>query len=114
MARVTHTAVETSGKYPTAPFTLTATAATPADDEQTALTGREVIIFRNSGASERNVTITSIADSQKNRTGNVSFTLAAGAIKAIGPLGLDGWKQSDGFLYFEADHAEVLISVIRV
>jgi hypothetical protein len=113
MARVSHTAATTSGKYPTAPTTVTATAADTTNKEQTELTGREIIIFRNSGASTRNVTITSTAD-DKNRTGDVTFSLAAGAIKFIGPLGLEGWRQSSGVLYFEADHAEVLISVLRV
>lgn len=113
MARVTHTAVASTGQYPTAPYTLTATAADATNFEEVAHTGQEVIIFRNSGASTRNITVTSVADNH-NRTGNVTFTLAAGAIKAIGPLGIDGWRQTDGKLYFQADHAEVLISVIRV
>ena len=112
MARVVHAAVETSGKYPTAPATLTFTAADATNKESTAHTGREVIIFRNSGASTRNVTVNSVADS-RNRTGDLTFTLAAGAVKAVGPLGVDGWRQSTGVLHFEADHAEVLIAVFR-
>lgn len=113
MARQTHTAVTSTGKYPTAPVTLTATAADATNFEETAHTGREVIIFRNSGASSRNITITSVADN-RNRSGDVTFALAAGAIKAIGPLGIEGWRQSNGMLYFQANHAEVLISVLRV
>lgn len=113
MARQSHTAVAGTGQYPTAPFTLTQQAADAANYEQTAHTGREVIIFENSGATLRNITITSVADN-RNRTGDVTFTLAAGAFKAIGPLGIEGWRQTDGNLYFQADHAEVLISVIRI
>lgn len=113
MARQSHTAVPGTGQYPTAPFTLTQTAADATNYEQTAHTGREVIIFENSGATLRNITITSVADN-RNRTGDVTFTLAAGAFKAIGPLGIEGWRQTDGNLYFQADHADVLISVIRI
>lgn len=113
MARQTITAVAGTGQYPTAPATLTATAADASNFEETAHTGREVIIFRNSGATTRNITITSVADNH-NRTGDVTFTLATGAIKAVGPLGIEGWRQSNGMLYFQADHAEVLITVIRI
>lgn len=113
MARQSHTAVETSGKYPTAPTTMTATAADAVNFEETAHTGREVIVFRNSGSTTRNITITSVADN-RNRTGDITFTLANGASKFVGPLGIEGFRQTNGKLYFQADHAEVLISVIRV
>jgi len=103
------------GGYPTAGVTITATAADTANQNRTLHTGKEIIIARNSGASTRTVTITSLADSQQGRTGNIAAeNILAGVIKTFGPFALDGWKQTDGYIYFESNHAEVLFSVIRV
>jgi len=114
MARVTIAAVETVGGYPTAGAVAAETAADASNFNQTPHTGRNfIIIGRNSGSSTRAITITSVADSQ-GRTGNISDTLTNGQRKVWGPFEAEGWKQpSDGMLYFQAAHAEVLFSVIR-
>jgi len=112
MARTIHTAAVGTGKYPTAPVALTWVAADATEKERTVHTGTEIIFMKNSGSTTRSCTITSVADS-RNRTGDITFTLATGAEKAIGPLGIEGFRQTDGYLYFEAAHAEVLIAVYR-
>lgn len=116
MARTTHTAAVGTGKYPTAPVSLTWVAADATNKEETVHTGTEIIMLRNSGATPRVCTITSVADS-RNRTGDITFTLAAagsaGYEKAIGPLGIEGFQQTNGKIYFEAAHAEVLVAVYR-
>lgn len=96
-------------------MTHTFAACDATNKEQWANTGKEIIIFFNSGSTTRSCTITSIASpATGNRTGDITFNLAAGAYKSVGPLAQDGWMQTDGNTYSEAAHAEVLVSVIRI
>lgn len=114
MARQTIAAVAVTSKYPTAPVTHTFTACDASNKEQWANTGREIIVFFNSGSTNRVCTVTSVASALTgNRTGDCTFTLGAGAYKSVGPLAQEGWMQSDGNTYSEAAHAEVMVSVIR-
>lgn len=113
MARQTIAPAVALGPWPTGGVTVTETAANATDKEQTLCTGREIIVGRNGGGSTRSVTITSKADSRTGRTGDVTTTLAAGAIKHFGPFDPDGFRQTDGYVYFEAAHADVLWYVIR-
>src|SRR5688500_7395357 len=117
MPRVTMTAVEALGPYATDGPNLPMVAATPGagNGQQVAFPGREIIIARNCGAVARQVTITSTADS-RNRTGNIVDSLAAGETHFYGPFtSHEGWRQAvGGWLFFEADHAEVLFGVIRL
>lgn len=116
MARQTLTAAVPTGPWPplAAGVTLAGTAANATDKEQTTCTGRELLIARNSGASSRVVTVTSKADQRTGRSGDVSFSVPAGEMRMIGPFDVDGFKQTDGNLYFEAAHAEIIWSVIRI
>ena len=115
MPRQTLTAAAATGPWPPldAGVLVAATAAHATDKEQTLLTGREILLARNSGATPRVVTITSKADTTTGRVGDVTATVAAGAIRMFGPFDQDGFRQSDGMLYFEAAHAEIIWSVIR-
>jgi hypothetical protein len=46
------------------------------------------------------------------RTGNITAdAIAAGAIIVYGPLEVNGFRQPDGMIYLEANHAEVLFAV---
>lgn len=118
MARTTHTVVQCLGPYPN-PLALaaatqkTAVAADATNKEQVALTGKEMVIIRNSGATGRLITFTSTAD-DKGRTGDLTDTLAAGATGIYGPFPVTGFQQTDGKLYFECAHAECLIVVARL
>ncbi len=115
MPRTNIAAVETLGGYAGAGVVLTATAADTTNQNSTPLTGREIIIARNSGASSRTVTITSSAAQGTGRLGNIAAeSIAAGATRAYGPFPLNGWIQSDSTLYFEANNAEVLFTVLRL
>lgn len=95
---------------------LTATAADTVNQNRTPFTGREIIIAHNSHATTGyTVTITSAAD-KRGRLGHITGdAIAAGAKRIYGPFPADGWKQpSDGHLWFEANNASVLFSVIRI
>ncbi len=115
MARTNIAAVETLGGYAGAGVALTATAADTTNQNSTPHTGREIIIARNSGATGRTVTITSSPAQGTLRTGNITAeSIAAGATRVYGPFPLNGWIQADSQLYFEANHAEVLFTVLRL
>ncbi len=114
MPRSTLTRTNSPGPNPSAGVAVTMTAANTTDFNQLALTGREVVLIHNTGASTRTYTITSVAD-PFGRTGDITAqSIAAGAIHTLGPFGLLGWQQTGGYLYLEASHAEVKIGVIAL
>lgn len=115
MARQTITPVAVTGKWPTALAALTFTAADTSNKEQMILTGREILIIFNSDASPHTVTIDSVTDPTTNRTGSLTtVSVAAGAYKMIGPLAPDGWRNSSGYLTFEASDATVKYAAIQL
>lgn len=114
MARQTIAPVAVPSPYATAPVVTTPVACDATNKEKIISTGREIITWNNSGSTSRTVTLTSVADGITGRTGDVTFTLAAGVSKTYGPVPQNGFMQSDGYLYCEAAHAEVLISVIQI
>lgn len=120
MPRITHAAKTLLGAYGDYSVAnsadLTTLAADPANDEQVVLTGRQIVIARNSGAGAHTVTFTSVASPATfGRSGNIAaYSLGAGELAAFGPFELTGWIQTDGRLYFEADDAEVIFSVITI
>lgn len=118
MARQSHTPLTALGTktsaYSAGAADLTMTAADATNKEQVAITGQELVIAHNTGASAYTVTISSVADDQ-GRTGDVAtYSLAAGDYAIFGPFGLEGWKQTDGKLYFEASNASVKFGVVRL
>jgi len=94
---------------------LTFTAADASNGNQALFTGnRMLVVWRNSGAGARTVTITSVADPRNNRSGDVSaFSIGAGEYGGF-IVERAGWEQSDGYLYFTAEHAEVLYAVLAI
>jgi len=100
-----------TSRNPTAAVTLTMTAADVANGQKFALTGRELLILHNSGASTRTYTVTSVADPY-GRLGHITTqNILAGAYMAIGPLDVQAWRQTDGQLYISVSNAEVLLGV---
>lgn len=74
---------------------------------------RLMVVVQNSGASPYTVTFTSAPDAL-NRTGDISaYSLAAGDI-AFFFFERNGWRQSDGNLYFQGSNAAVKFGVIGV
>lgn len=111
MVRQIVAAVTAPGRYPTDGVVVTPTAANVTDKEKIRITGRELILAHNAGDSTRAVTIDSVA--LNGRTGNISDSIAAGAIHVYGPFDLDGWQQTDGYLNCEAAHSDIKWMVIR-
>ena len=115
MARTAFTVQAIAGAYP-ANFlmsTLTWTLADISNQNSFLLTGREIILVRNDDALTKNVTLTSIAGGTNKRVGNVTKAMTAGSYAAFSASELDGWIQSDGLFYLEADDADVFFAIIR-
>jgi len=94
-------------------LTLTATAADVANKNETPACGQLLLIAHNSGASTRNITITSSPDSRFGRSGDATVVLLAGKIWCH-VIVRQGWEQTGALFYFEADHADVEFSLVRM
>jgi hypothetical protein len=96
-----------------ADFTFT---AGDTNTDTIAVTGRQVILAQNIGVGARTLTITSVADAQ-GRTGDItSYSLGAGEFAAFG-IGLTneaGWKQTNGTIIVDVEHAEVKWAVLTL
>lgn len=116
MARTTLTPSVALGSYGAAGVVLTFTAADTTNQNRVLWTGRSLIIAKNTGASARTVTITSAPHGATGRLGSISaYSIAAGATAMLGPYSNpDGWRQSDGYLYLEANNAEVEFAVVTL
>jgi len=115
MARTVLTVTNVPSPYAGASAAVTMTAADTTNKNSFPLTGREIVIAQNTGASSRTVTITSVDDRYGRSEDIAAESIAAGAIQVYGPgLALEGWQQTDGSLYLEANHAEVKFGILRL
>jgi hypothetical protein len=120
MPRATITASAGAGTYPTLPVTansmdLTLTAANIVDKNQAAFDQASMLllIFQNTDAGAQTVTIESAPDGL-NREGDITaYSLAAGEVGFFFAR-RSGWRQSDGYLYFEASAITMKFAVIKL
>lgn len=118
MARQSHIPLTALGTktddYSAGAADLTMTAADTVNKEEVALTGNELVVAHNTNAGAQTVTVSSVVDDM-GRTGDITtYSLAADDYAVFGPFGLQGWRQSDGSLYFEASHADVKLGVVKL
>lgn len=114
MARQDLTVTTGTSKDPTAAVSLTETAENTTDHSQFSLTTRDIVVIHNTGASTYTYTVTSVAD-ERGRTGNITTAnILAGAIMLLGPLSLEGWRQTDGKLYLDASNTAVKFGIYRM
>jgi len=116
MARQTHTAATVQGRYPVTATRLSFLKANVADKEDVVLTGQEVLfVWNTSGATAYTVTVTSVADQPQGRTGTITAeSIPLGVRRIFGPFGLDGWRQTDGKLYWEGSNAALRFAVAKM
>jgi hypothetical protein len=117
MARASITVQTGTGKYPTLaqldPFAFTACDAS--NFNECDFTGREVIIAYNSSADTAyDFTVESLASQRTGRTLNLVKEIPFGEHIVIGPLGVDGFRQANGKLYFTAENAAILVGIVRL
>lgn len=112
------------GPYPTLPVAanaldLSTTAADAANGNKAAFGSysKLLLVWHNTGAGARTVTLTSVADAM-NRTGDVTaFSIGAGERGGF-LFERSGWSQPSGVdagsVLFSGEHAEVLFIVIGI
>ncbi len=118
MARATLTKKRAPGQfgsYAANAADLPMTAADASNKNQFVFRPGDTVIAHNTGAVDRTVTVTSVALTGSGRTGDIGpYTIGAGEYAVIGPFDThDGFRQSDGYIYLEASHAEVKFGVIE-
>lgn len=116
MARTSLTKTTIPGPYADAGQVITMTAADTGNQNRIALTGREIVIAHNTGASTRTVTLTSTADPQGRTNDLGPENILTGEYKVYGPgLNMIGWTSVDtgvNYLYLEANHADIKFGVL--
>ncbi len=114
MPRTALTKTTAPGGYASAGVAVAMTAADVANLNSATAEGNDLIIVHNTGAGAHAWTMTSAID-PFGRLGTIaSESIAAGAIRIFGPIPINGWMQTDGKLYFSADHAEVKFGIIKL
>jgi len=117
MARQIHTAqvlLGAYGVYTGNTADLTFLAADTVNNEETSLTGREIVLGRNTTGGALTATFTSVNDTF-GRTGNIAaYSVDANGFAMFGPFELTGWIQTDGNLYFSGSAVGLTFAVIRL
>lgn len=97
-----------------APAAITEQAADPVNFNNFPLTGREVVVVRNSGAAAYTLTVHSVADQEgRQDTSITAFSIAAGAVVVLPQFPLEGYWQTDGTLWLDGSSASLLFTIIR-
>lgn len=117
MPRVTRVAIPLGAAgYPDLPLAANAadvplTASDAVNFEQVVHAANVIIVARNSGAGARTITVTSAP--YLGRSGDITgYSIGAGEFAILGPFPAAGWRQANGFLYWQAEHAEVLTACV--
>ncbi len=117
MARQSHTAQILLGAYKTYGVNLADyvyLAADTVNDEETTLSGREIVLVQNTTGGALTCTFTSVA-SPLNRTGDITaYSVGANEFAMFGPFEITGWQQTDGKLYFSGSAVGLEFAVIRL
>jgi hypothetical protein len=94
---------------------LTMAAADVANKNEFAASGHDLIFAHNTTAGPETITVTSVADPQQGRTGDVTaYSLGAGEYAVLGPFHRAGWQQTNGKIYIEASNIGVKLGVVQV
>jgi hypothetical protein len=112
MPPTTLTAQNIPNGYSATGLTVTESNANPADSNDVVAEDLLFLVVRNSGASGRAFTITSVADAVTGRTGNISATIASGQTRVF-RLIRPGFANTEGKIVFNGAHAELKFAVLR-
>lgn len=123
MARTALPVTTPLGPYPDLPLSANAldftfTAADTTNGNQFPITGREILLVRNTNATTaQTFTIVSAKDERK-RTGDIqNYSLGPGEFAAFSFFGRDalqGWRQTDKMVYLDTASADIQFAVLRL
>lgn len=113
MARTALTKTTAPGCYVPTFTEVTMNAADVANGNYFVMTGRELLVMRNSSAdTDYYVTIDSVDDPFGRQEDITQVDIGFGDVVVWGPVQLEGWRQSTGWLHINAENAAILIGVI--
>ncbi len=113
MARTAITKTTAPGAYGGAWEELTLAAADVENGNNFVLTGREILVMYNSSADTAYyVTLTSVDDRFGRSEDITQVDIPFGDYMIFGPIPLEGWQQTDGTFYVDAENAAILLGVI--
>lgn len=113
MPRTAMTPQVLKAPYDATPYNLlTFAAADPTNGNQYKMNGDQILIARNTGVAARTITVTSAPDPYGRTKDITTLSMAAGAIYMFSKFNTPGWRQTDGNVYFTAEHAEVTIAIV--
>lgn len=120
MARTSITPQTLEGAYgdygaDEADLTFAATTGAAGDSgNQFSASGNDLVIVRNDNGGAQTITFTSVPD-KLGRSGDIeTYSIGAGEYAAFGPFKVEGWRQTDGKIYFETSSADVKVAVIAL
>jgi hypothetical protein len=111
MARTTITKTVLPGPYAADGVTVAMTAADVTNKNEAPLTGADLLIMRNANGAAKTYKLEG-ASNIYNRTADLSGSLAAGALAAFFFNNLEAFRQPDGMLYCEGEHADVKFGLL--
>lgn len=111
MARVTITKTTLPGPFAAAGVTVTFTAADATNKNQLLLSGADMLIMRNANAAAKTYKLEG-TENIYNRTSNLSGSLAASEVAGFFLNNLEAFRQPDGYLYCEGEHADVKFAAL--
>ncbi len=114
MARQDQAAAIALGAYATAGVVLTFLAADTVNDEETLLTGQELVIAQNTTGGALTVTISAVNDPFNRSVDLAADSIPANSFKIYGPFKTLGWQQTDGNLYFSGSAVGIEFAVVRL
>ena len=115
MPRTTLTPVSVPTPYAIVPVEAVFTVGDQVNGNQFVSTGRELVLVRNTDAGgAHTVTVTSVANS-KGRTGHITaFSVPASKEYILPFFAMDGWKQTNGYIYLDMSTTDISFCVQRL
>lgn len=115
MARTSITKITAPGAFAGAltTFAWTDLGTTGTNGHQFTLTGAELILLKNISGGGQPVQLFSV-DDQYGRQENVLSTIAANGYSLIGPMKLEGWKQTDGNFYLDSTSTAIKAAIVKI
>ena len=113
MARTILTVKDLPRTHPGGEVVYTWEAADTVNQNEFALTGREVLLIKSTDAGEQDVVIDSVPD-EYGREGPLTVAVAAGAEVALAFLARAGWMQPEGTLHLDCTVATLSYAVLRL
>lgn len=98
---------------PIAGLVVTWQNANTVDGDAFRVTGRELLLVRNNGATTANLIIDSVPDPYR-RERDINENIQSGETRLYGPFSLEAWRQNDGMVYINANSTDIQYVLISL